>query len=376
MNVTLSLFQGVAGGAGEATATLGSGSESLVGQQLGATNPFALLLNGQLQGGRQGAGAQGLPMTLAQATPVAALQTLPAVGKPLPDTVVAGQAQADVEPGGDPAALLPLSWSMTAQPVVREQDSAPGLRTGSGAELSLTGNIMKLALGGGDGQDPEAAVATAKPGFEEQVLLRAAQPGVLRVEAERAAALTQADATTQSGRNDAGNGAHTGAPSTAALPELARAADAQRATPVAQPQPTLSQPLGKPGWDQDLGSRLVWMSKHNLDSAQLRLNPAHLGPLEVRLSVQQDQTASVTFLSNHAPVREAVEAALPRLREMLADSGVALNDVNVSSQSRGRSHEQDARAPQGFAEDTGDMELSAADETERVSAIGLVDYFA
>ena len=38
----------------------------------------------------------------------------------------------------------------------------------------------------------------------------------------------------------------------------------------------------------------------------------------------------MAFSSPHAMVREAIEAALPRLRDMLANQGITLADVNVS----------------------------------------------
>jgi len=52
--------------------------------------------------------------------------------------------------------------------------------------------------------------------------------------------------------------------------------------------------------------------------------------MEVRIQVHNDQ-ASVQFTAQHAVVREALEAALPRLRDMFEASGVQLVDVDVSS---------------------------------------------
>lgn len=69
-----------------------------------------------------------------------------------------------------------------------------------------------------------------------------------------------------------------------------------------------------------------------MDTAEIHLNPPHLGPVEVRISMNQDQQASIQFVSAHAGVREAIEAAVPQLREMLGNQHVALADVNVSNQ--------------------------------------------
>lgn len=94
----------------------------------------------------------------------------------------------------------------------------------------------------------------------------------------------------------------------------------------------VSLPVGNPGWDSALGQRLVWMASQQHQVAQLHLNPPHLGPIEIQLSIVHDQ-ATAAFVSHHAGVRDAIESALPRLREMLAESGINLGNVSVGSQS-------------------------------------------
>lgn len=98
------------------------------------------------------------------------------------------------------------------------------------------------------------------------------------------------------------------------------------------PAAAVSPPVGSAAWGSAVGDKVVWMASQNHQVAELHLNPPSLGPLEVRLTVSNDQ-ASAIFVSHHAAVREAVETALPRLREMLADSGIMLGNVSVSSES-------------------------------------------
>jgi flagellar hook-length control protein FliK len=98
------------------------------------------------------------------------------------------------------------------------------------------------------------------------------------------------------------------------------------------PSLEMSTPFKQAGWDKELGDRVMWMIKQDVKVAELKINPPQLGPLEMRVSVNQDQ-ASVVFHSNHQMARDALEAAIPRLREMLADAGLNLADANVSSQS-------------------------------------------
>ena len=71
------------------------------------------------------------------------------------------------------------------------------------------------------------------------------------------------------------------------------------------------------------------MLGQGLAAAELHLTPAELGPMQVRVDSQQDR-ATVTFVSQHAATREAIEASLPRLRELFSSQGLELVDVDVS----------------------------------------------
>jgi flagellar hook-length control protein FliK len=46
-----------------------------------------------------------------------------------------------------------------------------------------------------------------------------------------------------------------------------------------------------------------------------------------------DQQINVNFLAHSATVKEALDQALPRLREVFDQSGLNLNDVNVQQES-------------------------------------------
>lgn len=102
-------------------------------------------------------------------------------------------------------------------------------------------------------------------------------------------------------------------------------------TAVRVDQPTLDiQPsLQSKAWNAVLSNRVVWMAREGIQQAALRLNPANLGPVEVRLSMHHDQ-ANVTFIAHNAATRDALEQALPRLRESFLENGLELADANVS----------------------------------------------
>ncbi|MDP3589449.1 MAG: flagellar hook-length control protein FliK, partial [Methylobacter sp.] len=121
--------------------------------------------------------------------------------------------------------------------------------------------------------------------------------------------------------------------------------------------PAITKPLSHPEWNKDLGERIVWMSNKAIPSAEIRLNPEHLGPISVRVNVADDQ-ATVVFTAHHGATREALEASIPKLREMMGAQQINLVDVNVSqgaASDQGRSQAQnfaqtaDGRGQQGAA---------------------------
>lgn len=96
--------------------------------------------------------------------------------------------------------------------------------------------------------------------------------------------------------------------------------------------PAMTKPFTDPGWNQQLGERVQWLTDKAVPVAELRLNPQHLGPISVRIDMDHDK-ASIAFSAHHAMVRDAIEAAVPKLREMLGAQQLNLIDVNVSQPS-------------------------------------------
>ena len=93
--------------------------------------------------------------------------------------------------------------------------------------------------------------------------------------------------------------------------------------------PPMTKHFSHPEWNKEMGERIVWMHKQAIPSAELRLNPEHLGPIRIKIDVSQDQ-ATVAFTTQHAVVKEAIEASLPKLRELFSAQQLNLSDVNVS----------------------------------------------
>lgn len=169
--------------------------------------------------------------------------------------------------------------------------------------------------------------------------------------------------------------ASSGAMATAAQPT-------QQTTTTLPAQMSITVPMQQSGWDQAMGERVVWMARSNVQQAQIQLNPRELGPIEIKISVQNDQT-HVNFVAHHATTRDAIEAALPRLREMLGEQGLNLGQADVSQHSFGDNQRQAMVGEQGRGSGNtsgGELEQDTAGEeiTSHVSRISsnAVDYFA
>lgn len=109
----------------------------------------------------------------------------------------------------------------------------------------------------------------------------------------------------------------------------------REALPLSTEPLTISAPLRDQGWASEFGQKIVWMATHDKQSALITLNPPKMGPIEVSLSLDKGN-AAVSFASASGETRDAIDSAMPRLRDMFASAGIALGQTNVSAESFGR----------------------------------------
>jgi|GEM_PF-647923 len=121
----------------------------------------------------------------------------------------------------------------------------------------------------------------------------------------------------------------------------AQAVSATPQAPVDRPTISLDTPVGHSRWGQDFNQRVQWAVNQSVSGAQIRINPQHMGPVEVKIQLQNEQL-SISFTAQHGATREAIDAALPRLREMLSEQNVNLVDVDVSQHSFAEQREKQA----------------------------------
>lgn len=136
--------------------------------------------------------------------------------------------------------------------------------------------------------------------------------------------------------------------------------------------------INTPAWNNALGERAVMIAAQNTRVAEIQLDPPELGSLHVRVNVNQDQV-SLSFTSPHAHVRDAVEQSLPRLREMFAEQGLALQDSSVSDHSSDQQRREQLADGSGNGGQYGtagggDGEAEVSGQAKR--SVSLVDYYA
>ncbi|WP_379057800.1 flagellar hook-length control protein FliK [Pectobacterium brasiliense] len=94
----------------------------------------------------------------------------------------------------------------------------------------------------------------------------------------------------------------------------------------------LNAPFGSPQWQDTLGQQIIMFSRNGQQTAELRLNPQELGALHISLKIDDNQ-AQIHLASANSQVRSALEAALPHLRNAMAESGINLGQSSVGSDS-------------------------------------------
>lgn len=108
-------------------------------------------------------------------------------------------------------------------------------------------------------------------------------------------------------------------------------ASSQQPNTATNPNTTIAAPLGSSAWPDEFSQKISWVSTQQNQVAELHLNPPDLGPMSVVLTMSDNQ-ATALFTSPHLAVREAIENALPKLRESLAENGIMLGNATVSDQ--------------------------------------------
>jgi flagellar hook-length control protein FliK len=221
----------------------------------------------------------------------------------------------------DLSALLPALAGLMPQTPTQAADPQPQAAEPAAVELSAHAAVAASPVAASHAlpaQEADASVAEATPP-EAQAAGRPAIPSSPSVQIETAADVEPPAATIEQ--------AQPAAQTHAAAPP-AHAAAAGNAPSVVR----VGTPVGARGWDAEVGQKIVLLANRQESRAELTLTPPQLGRVEVTISVSGDQT-SAAFVSASPAAREALEQALPRLREILAEAGITLGQASVNAES-------------------------------------------
>ncbi|MDN7908414.1 flagellar hook-length control protein FliK [Burkholderia diffusa] len=323
-------------------------------------------------------------------TAATAAQTTAVSGQP--DATAALTNRASKDAAAEPA--VPVSGRDTLQAALEK------LTGGAGAiAMPATGTAATAAApAAATSASGAATTPTPKvPTFDRTLADAKGALATQQAPTQATATALQAGATAQSAAQHAFAAAEeTASPAAdATVAAAATAAAAAQANLQASPAASsiaaanahvLAPHVGTADWTDALSQKVVFLSNAHQQSAELTLNPPDLGPLQVVLRVA-DNHAHALFVSQHAQVRDAVEAALPKLREAMEAGGLGLGSASVSDggfASQQQNPQQSfaggrpsprARAGSSAADAPVDAVQSAA-AGATVSRAGLVDTFA
>ncbi|WP_131107322.1 flagellar hook-length control protein FliK [Pseudomonas sp. Sample_10] len=326
--------------------------------------------------------------------PALLLVVQPAVVAPAPVTTpVVDAAQLPVEAALGAPVAAPVTAASAAvvtdaefDPEADPLDALPALRMA----MEQSGHVSASSQA-----QPKAASTTAQAQADgEQTAAQnfaAGMAGMLEVQADK-------DSTSQggdkafSGLIDDGLKDLKSASSDTRVDDFANrlAALTQAATPKTANALPVNQPIAmnQNGWTEEVVNRVMYLSSANLKAADIQLQPAELGRLDIRVNMVPDQQTQVTFLSAHPSVREALDGQMHRLRDMFAQQGMGQVDVNVSDQNRGfQDQGQNQQAQSGRTNTTGgrldsmddDVAPAVAEVAAPVTSVigsSAVDYYA
>jgi flagellar hook-length control protein FliK len=263
-------------------------------------------------------------------------------------------AQALMPPAAAPAAAgapgtagAAAPASATAGPALIELSSDPGsaavaAQTTAGVAAQLAAqnalaaapsprsaaNALRGAL------NANSAPAPIAPGSDAQTAaaVTAAAPGNINVMADAQKLISGLTGPDSADADAAPPVTHT-APASAGT-DTTQAAAALQAASLSRPSVlgattlTIHAPVGSAAFADEVGARATSLAQSGITQAQLQMNPADMGPVQVHITLQAGQ-ASVWFGANHADTRAALEQSLPRLRELFAGAGMPLTDSGV-----------------------------------------------
>ena len=218
--------------------------------------------------------------------------------------------------------------------VAQELEATDTMKSAKAGETPFPGiaSVDKSTPGSATATATTATVAGARQNLDEPLSTAAVASGTTAIDeqpAKFAAAATSVTSTENPGSKavSADTLQSSTPPLVSSLPDRPGAPPIRHEASLSVPTPVRDQ-----GWASDFAQKIVWLASNDKQSAQITLNPPQMGPIEIALTVDKGN-ATASFTSANAEVRNALETALPKLREMFASAGIELGQTNVSAES-------------------------------------------
>lgn len=236
--------------------------------------------------------------------------------------VIDPNAVAAEAPPIDPAQLL---WNpLSPQTNVAEKSTAlPAAEAGPQTIEGLDGGKRKLgearlgdALGGKDDKADVGGDANPAP---ESLAAKPDKPALFALHAGM-----KPEAELRPSSNDKRHEVQ----ASSATPLPMQAASTAPAAPVAQAN--LPAQVGTPAFAEQMAQQVAVFVDQKQLTAQVQVHPPELGPVDVQIKINAEQV-QVDFFATQADTRDALETAIPRLKEMLAEQGLSLSGSNVGT---------------------------------------------
>lgn len=129
-------------------------------------------------------------------------------------------------------------------------------------------------------------------------------------------------------------------------------------TPAASapvPVSVLPQTTGTAEWQKSLGQQVALFARNGIQHAELRLHPEELGAVQISMRMNNERM-HIHFIAEHAHARDALENALPNLRQSLNESGIQLGQSHIGADSGTTPGDKRAGTPERIRKEDPDIQ--------------------
>lgn len=136
-------------------------------------------------------------------------------------------------------------------------------------------------------------------------------------------------------------------------------------------QTLIKTPVNQPGFAKELGQTVQWAIGKNLSTVDIRVNPESFGPMNMRL-VQKGQQVQLVIRTQDEASANLLTQALGGLKEVLAQNGLQLNQVQIqhgnTPGSQGQSNNSQAQFDQNRNQGQGSGQHAAGGDNSQAES--------